>query len=516
MDDALLELDAEQLLAESSTAVRERRAAEVRDLEVLAQWAAVHSADPTDGPDGRLARKVGNVLVPTGGEGTPGVQDFSLGEIALARGTGVTATANALADVMDLMHRLPLTWTVCKRAEAEIFVARRVAKLSRHLPLDRVGLVDAAIARIIARESGGRVLDVAEAKIIEADPELHQQRWEEEQRRRYVSLSRTDEAGLRTVIARVEAGDAVWVDATVARVAEIIAPQHPDLNADEIRSVAFCMLARPAELLALLLEHTEVDEDGSRQARPAEDPARPAEDLDDGRVSTSSTDGRPARTAPELFLNRALAFPADLLDALRSTDLTRLAPRCVLYVHLHESVLRGADGVARVEGLGAFTLAQLRDLLGRARVKVQPVVDLSDRVRTTAYEHPEKLKERVHLVTDGDYWPFATSTSRRVDYDHPTPYVDPGDGGPPGQTGTHNSGPLGRRHHRWKTHAGYRSRQCGQGRYVWLTPHGLGFLVDHTGTRRITRAEASMILEAPPGVDVYTSDRRVTVDLLAR
>ena len=63
---------------------------------------------------------------------------------------------------------------------------------------------------------------------------------------------------------------------------------------------------------------------------------------------------------PELFLNRALAFPADLLDALRSTDLTRLAPKCVLYVHLHESVLRGADGVARVEGLGAFTLAQLR------------------------------------------------------------------------------------------------------------------------------------------------------------
>lgn len=503
MDDALLDLDAEQLLAASTEAVRARRAAEVRDLEVLAQWAAVHSADPTEGPDGRRARRVGNVLVPTGGEGTPGIQDFSLGEIALARGTGVTATANALADVMDLMHRLPLTWAVCQRAEAEIFVARRVAKLSRHLPLDRVGLVDVAVARIIARESGGRVLDVAEAKVIEADPELHQQRWEEERRRRYVGLSRTDEAGLRTIIARVEAGDAVWVDATVARVAEIIAPQHPDLNVDEIRSVAFCMLARPAELLALLLEHTE---DGSRQARPAEDAgSEPGEDA-----------GSEPAEPPELFLNRAVAFPADLLDALRGADLTRLAPTGVLYLHLHESVLGGADGVVRVEGLGAFTLAQLRDLLGRSRVTVQPVVDLSDRVRTTAYEHPEKLKERVHLVTDGDYWPFATSTSRQVDYDHPTPYVDPGDGGPPGQTGTHNSGPLGRRHHRWKTHAGYRSRQCGQGRYVWLTPHGLGFLVDHTGTRRITRAEAGMILEAPPGVDVYASDLRVDVDLLRR
>ncbi len=508
MNDDLLELDAERLLAASSAAVRARRAAEVRDLEVLAQWAAVHSADPTEGPDGRRARTIGNVLVPTGGEGTPSVQDFSLGEIALARGTGVTATVNALADVMDLMHRLPLTWAVCRRAEAEIFVARRVAKLSRHLSADRIGLVDAAIARIIARESGGRVLAVAEAKIIEADPELHHQRWADEQRQRYVSLSRTDEAGLRTIIARVEAGEAVWVDATVARVAEIISPQHPDLNADEVRSAAFCMLARPAELLALLLENTELDE-GSRQARPTEGAARPTEGEPEGSRQARPTD----HEVPELFLNRAVAFPADLLDVLRSADLTRLRPRCVLHLHLHESVLRGADGVSRVEGLGAFTLAQLRDLLGRAHVQVRPVVDLADRVRTTAYEHPEPLKERVHLVTGGDYWPFATSTSRTVDYDHPTPYVDPGDGGPPGQTGTHNSGPLGRRHHRWKTHAGYRSRQCGQGRYVWLTPHGLGFLVDHEGTRQITGAEACMILDAPPGVDVYTSDVCVAVDL---
>ena len=305
MDDDLRDLDAEQLLAESSLAVRERRAAEVRDLEVLAQWAAVHSADPTDGPNGRAARTIGNVLVATGGDGTPSVQDFSLGEIALARGTGVTATANALADVMDLMHRLPLTWRVCQQAEAEIFVARKVAKLSRHLPLDRVGLVDAAIARIIARESGGRVLSVAEAKIIEADPELHQQRWSDEQRRRYVSLSRTDEAGLRTIIARVEAGEAVWVDATVARVAEIIAPQHPDLTADEIRSQAFCMLARPAELLTLLLEHTDVD--GSRQARPTDDGSRQARPPDDG-----SRQARPTMTGLDRLDRRTTGL--DRLD----------------------------------------------------------------------------------------------------------------------------------------------------------------------------------------------------------
>jgi hypothetical protein len=136
---------------------------------------------------------------------------------------------------------------------------------------------------------------------------------------------------------------------------------------------------------------------------------------------------------------------------------------------------------------------------------VRPVRDLSSRIRTTAYEHPEALKDQTYLRTAGDYWPYATSLSRHVDYDHPTPYHhDPPDQKPgPPQTGSHNSGPLGRRHHRWKTHAGYRSRQCGEGRYVWITPHGLAYLVDHLGTHRIHPDRAHAILTAPPGVDIY-------------
>jgi hypothetical protein len=124
-------------------------------------------------------------------------------------------------------------------------------------------------------------------------------------------------------------------------------------------------------------------------------------------------------------------------------------------------------------------------------------------VRSTAYEHPEALKEQTYLRTTGDYWPYATSTSRHVDYDHPTPYRHPHDEAEPPQTGSHNSGPLGRRHHRWKTHAGYQSRQCGDGRYVWLTPHRLAFLVDHLGTHRIDPDRAREIHDAPPGVDLY-------------
>ena len=290
------------------------------------------------------------------------------------------------------------------------------------------------------------------------------------------------------MIARVEAGDAVWVEAIVARVAQILAPRFPDAGADELRSVAFGWLARPAELLQLLLEHRD-----RRRPRP-----RPG--------------GEPEAAS------RATAFPADLLDALRDARPVAAGteggalrppprgrgPRC-----------RTCRASPASRAWARVTLSGLQSLLARTHLTVTPVIDLSDRVRTTAYEHPESLKERVHLITGGDYWPYATSTSRRVDYDHPIPYDPRGHrGGPPGQTGTHNSGPLGRRHHRWKTHAGYRARQCGQGRYVWLTPHGLGLLVDHRGTRPITRAHAEMILDAPPGVDIYPGGRlRLAADV---
>jgi hypothetical protein len=477
-------MDAAGLLAVAGDAVRRRRLAEVEDLQVLLAWADLHSMDPTQGPDGRYARRVGNVLTFPGGQGTPGVQDFCLGEIAIARGTGVTATVNALADVLDLAHRLPATWAVCRRGDAEVWVARRVAKMSRHLPAAVVAVVDSAISRMIASHAAGRVLEVAEAKVIEADPVLHEARREAERRRRYVGLGRTDEHGLRTLIARLEAGDATAVDAVVHRVAEVLAHRDPDASTDELRAEAFGWLARPAELLQLLLEHTHSDKNGDDQAALDLD-------LDDG------DEPHP--------VSRALAFPADLLDALRHLDLSVLRPKAVLHVHLHEAALghagqRLAKAVARVEGLGPASLAQLRTLLARTDLRIQPVKDLSSRVRHTAYEHPEAVRDQVHLITGGDYWPFATSTTRAADLDHPTPYDADG---PPGQTGPHNCGPLTRRHHRWKTHAGYTSRQAGDGRYVWITPHGLAYLVDHTGTHRIDPHHARAIHDAPPGVDVY-------------
>ena len=151
--------------------------------------------------------------------------------------------------------------------------------------------------------------------------------------------------------------------------------------------------------------------------------------------------------------------------------------------------------MARVEGAGPLLYTQLRELLGDAHVTVKPIVDLNDDVQTSAYEHPEALRERVWLASRGDVFPFSTgSESRSVDLDHPVPY-DPL--GPPGQTGTHNSAPLRRRHHRWKTHAGYQARQLGPAAYLWRTPHRRYYLVDSQGTTEVDADAGQAVMERP-------------------
>ncbi len=472
-DGDLAGLSPDALLGLAERSVVARRAAEVADLRVAAAWAEAHSTDPRLDPDSGRRVWAEDRLVRVGGEGTPGLREFSIPALAVAREVGVTACERDLGDVLDLVYRLPKTWAVTLKLVCPVWLARKVARLSRRLPADQVGIVDAAVAEAIAGEAPGRVLEICEAKVIEADPAAHAARVAAQRRRRYVGVSRTDEFGLRQVIARVAAGDAVWIDATVDRVADLIAADHPDAGRDELRSIGLGWLARPAELLQLLVRGQDASRDDSQDASPE--------------------------------VSRATAFPADLLAALARARPERFRPKVTLYVHLSELALAGlCSPVARVEGIGAMLADS--SLFAGCRVSVKPVVDLNDRVDLNCYEHPAWLAEQRKLATPGDYFPYAVAVpgmAGRVDLDHPRPY-DPD--GPPGQTGMHNSGPLGRRHHRWKTHAGFGSRQCGTSRWVWRTPHRRYYVVDHTGTHHLDPDQGAMLYDAPRGLELYFAD----------
>lgn len=421
------DLDATAVLHRTEAALQARRAAEVEDLLLALHWADLHAADPRKGPDGRRAWNGEDRLVDLGGEGTPRVQELCLPELATARRVHTLAARAALADALDLRHRLPRTWAVVQAGHCEVWVARRVAAMSRRLDHTQATLVDAAVADSIAGDSPSRVLELAEAKVIEADLAAHAARLEAEARRRLVAVTRTDKFGSRSLYARMEPGDVVWVDAMVDRIADILATrpdlvEHPDptaLDKQALRALALGWLAHPAAVLDLL-----------DNPHPTDDPAQAGDPVPQRR-----------RTA-----------------------------QAVVYVHLHQAACEGSDAVARVEELGPILLAQLVTLLRHANVSLRPVIDLHAEGTTSSYEFPESIRERARLRNPIEAFPHATRSSRRTDMDHPVPY-DPD--GPPGQTSDTNAAPLTRPHHRAKTHAGWTVHQHGLDRHYWRTPHGL-------------------------------------------
>jgi hypothetical protein len=70
----------------------------------------------------------------------------------------------------------------------------------------------------------------------------------------------------------------------------------------------------------------------------------------------------------------------------------------------------------------------------------------------------------------------------RYDLDHIVPYLDPDEGGPPGQTSTANTARLCRFHHRVKTHSEWHYQREPDGSLTWTSPLGRRYTVDHHGT----------------------------------
>ncbi len=428
---AVEDLDATATLTEAEAVVRDRRAVEIRELEVGLHWADLHADDPRE--DGRPRAQGATRLIQLGGAGTPQVQDLSICELAMARGQHTLTTRARLADDLDLRHRLPETYAAVREGRCDLWAARRVASMTRKLDQEAAALVDRAVAAAVD-EGPGRMLAIAEAKVMEADTEAARAEREAGRRRRYVAVTPTDEFGLRTVIATVVPADGMWLDAFVDRVADALDARRdlvPDLPADctrdELRSVALGWLAHPEDVVALLAGEVEPRGHGAH------------------------------------------------------------ARHAIVHVHLHQAALNGTGAVARVEEVGPLLVDELAQLLGHSRVILAPVIDLATSVSVNGYEHPQAVKDRTRLRCVGDVFPHAVTISRKTDMDHPDPYDATG---PPGQTGDHNAAPLGRRHHRVKTHLAYRCQQLGLARYLWRSPHGLERLVDATGTHELDPAQA--------------------------
>jgi hypothetical protein len=206
-------------------------------------------------------------------------------------------------------------------------------------------------------------------------------------------------------------------------------------------------------------------------------------------------------------------------------DWPRLLPRVVLHLHLAEETIQAArDGTAagavRWEGEGPVTLQYVREQLAPFHAfTITPVLDLAGQEPVDCYEIPRRHRRAVRLRTPADCFPFAANLDP-VDLDHTQAYQHASGAGErpvPGQSRMGNYSPMGRFHHRVKTHGRWQVAQPFDGIYVWRDPHGHYYLVDHTGTRKITppanRAEQEQPRPAKPATPAGARGRALVIEL---
>ena len=84
------------------------------------------------------------------------------------------------------------------------------------------------------------------------------------------------------------------------------------------------------------------------------------------------------------------------------------------------------------------TIQQWLADLPPAPIKLTPVVDLTEHISVDAYELPDRLRTQIEHRDHGCRFPWCGRRGR-YDLDHIDPYLPLDDGGPPGQTNTHNT-----------------------------------------------------------------------------
>ena len=400
--------------------------------------------------DGPLLGREGELRL--AGQGAFAVCEFAVCELAAALGVSETAARAYVGQAVELRDRLPRLWVRVMDGEVPAWKARQVAAETIRLSAEAAAYVDAQVAPYAHQLSYGRIMRAVEAAEQRFDP---------------------DAAADRARKAAEKRG--VWVEDRVDGTSEIRAVTGtPDAMAFD---TALNQVAGSLKALG------DTDPEQVRRAKAVGVLADPQYALDLHATAELAADG---------------TVPAQPPSAHRRTG--KLGP--TIHVHLHTDAVEGFTGVARVPGLGARSMAAvdqwLADLAPGATITVTPVVDLAEQISVNAYEAPDRLRRQVEERDhDGCRFPWCGRQGRH-DLDHIEPYVDPDEGGPPGQTSTENLARLCRFHHRVKTHSAWTYRREPDGSLTWTSPLGRRL---HRRPPRHPRARLTLTSCLAPPVD---------------
>jgi hypothetical protein len=408
-------------------AVEARRAAEIAEAQAIAELAAESQWSASD-----EFEVVGTRPVRIGADGTALVDEFLPLEVAAIKGISVTAATWLIRDVVNLQARHPHLWFQVAKGVVPLYRAAQLSvEVARYeLTCAEANELDASLAGRLATLPWPRVMRLVRGLIATIAPDRVTALAERARAERYVRKHATDDPNVAFLAARIDAADAIFFDAAVDRIADILGDRGDSDTKETRRAKAIGVLATPARAQLLLSEATG----------------------DSADVGAEQTD-------------------------IHSDD-PRLLPRATVYVHVAEETLLTGRGVARVEGVDALPATMLKRLLGHSRVRLTPVVRPYAKAGVDNYEIPDRIRRQVLLRDQVEVFPFSSRAARRQDLDHTRPYVP----GRANQTRPDNLGPLSRKAHRGKTHGGWRLQQPQPGIFHWTSPGGHRYRVGGNGT----------------------------------
>ena len=278
--------DPSALLRLAADTVAAERQAGCRKLVIAAAWAGCHGA-PTElelADDAAIEAQSALVdrFVRIGPTGTPLVAECSPAELGKALQTGPAAAKNLMRVALIVRYRLPRLWERVKAGEVWLWKVRQIAERSAHLGALTSWCLDMQITRWVEQVAWARFLDIFDAALLRVDEDTYRRRAEEAAGQRDVRSFR-GEQGLRTLVARMEAGDDAAFMALVNRVAQCLAEEGDEDPVGIRRSKAMGIIAHQAKLRDILARHAADPDDPrhpeERVAAHLDDPTDPwAED----------------------------------------------------------------------------------------------------------------------------------------------------------------------------------------------------------------------------------------------
>ncbi|WP_183101176.1 HNH endonuclease signature motif containing protein [Nocardioides pelophilus] len=411
-----------ELLRDLGSQVTAQRRLEVDQFKTIIAWADANVVEDIEGA-ATIRDSYVDTGIPIAGPGAPLVSEFGLSELVATLGRSLDGGRDHVGKVIECGWRLPRVRDAVYAGKVPVWKALRVADLTRTLSLEAAGFVDRNLAFALPTCTWVQVERLVSEAVDRFDPAAAEERRQDEQDHRHVHL-RTGEPGSTVVdlSGTLDAADGIDLDTALNRRARELG-NVSDLPLDVRRAIALGDLARAD--LALDLETV---------------------DPETGEL----------RTVP--------------------------GRKVELFVHLTDTALTGLSTVGRWGNTQTpVSVEQIRQWCAQpgTSVIVRPVVDLDEHVPVDSYEVPDRLRRRVELRDHTCRAPHCNRRTERCDLDHAHPHAAGG------STCPCNLVPLCRRHHRAKTFGYWRYTIVQPGTYLWSSPHGQHWLVDHTGTRNL-------------------------------